>query len=82
LLAAPPTVTTTLPVVAPPGTVVTMLVADHDVAVAVTPLNRTVLVPCVDPMFVTAIVTVAPTAPLAGDSDEMDAVGTTGYGTP
>jgi hypothetical protein len=45
LLARPPTVTTTLPVVAPAGTEATMLVADQLVGVAVVPLNFTVLVP-------------------------------------
>ena len=38
---APPTVTTTLPVVAPAGTGTTMLVADQLVGVAVVPLNVT-----------------------------------------
>src|SRR5262249_54146473 len=47
VLARPPTVTTTLPVVAPAGTGTTMLVADQLVGVAVVPLNVTVLVPCV-----------------------------------
>ena len=82
LLATPPTVTVTFPVVAPLGTVATMLVADHDVGVAVTPLNVTVLVPCVAPKFVPVIVTVAPTAPLVGDSDVIVAVGTTVNVTP
>jgi len=41
LLAAPPTVTTTVPVVAPVGTVTTMLVALQLVAVAAVPLNVT-----------------------------------------
>jgi len=45
LLALPETVTTTFPVVAPVGTVVTMLVALQLVAVATFPLNVTVLVP-------------------------------------
>lgn len=45
LLAAPETVTTTFPVVAPAGTVATMLVALQLVADAVVPLNLTVLVP-------------------------------------
>src|SRR5215470_17617250 len=45
LLALPPTVTTTLPVVAPVGTGVTMLVLLQLVGVAVVPLNFTVLVP-------------------------------------
>ena len=82
LLATPPTVTVTLPVVAPLGTFVTMLDADHDVAVAVTPLNFTVLAPCVEPKFAPVIVTVAPTAPLVGDNDVIVAVGTTVNATP
>lgn len=45
LLAIPPTVTTTFPGVAPLGTVTPILVALQLVAVAVVPLNFTVLVP-------------------------------------
>jgi hypothetical protein len=45
LLAVPLTVTTTLPVVAPAGTVVEMKVEPHEVRVAAVPLNVTVLVP-------------------------------------
>jgi len=45
LLAEPPTVTTTGPVVAPMGTGVTILVALQFVGVAVVPLNLTVLDP-------------------------------------
>ncbi len=45
LLFTPLAVTTTLPVVAPVGTVVTIDVALQLVAVAVVPLNLTVLVP-------------------------------------
>src|SRR5258705_394241 len=82
VLATPPTVTVTLPVVAPPGTGTVMLVADHAVGVAVTPLNVTVLVPCGDPKLVPVIVTVAPTAPLVGDSELIVAVGTTVNVTP
>jgi len=67
LLACPPTVTTTFPVVAPVGTGTTMLVALQLVGVAVVPLNFTVLLPCVGPNVVPAIVTVAPTAPVVGD---------------
>src|SRR5262249_14472597 len=66
LLARPPTVTTTLPVVAPAGTGTPMLVADHDVGVAVVPLNVTVLVPCVAPKLVPVIVTAVATGPLVG----------------
>src|SRR5215470_16448334 len=67
LLATPPTVTTTFPVVAPEGTGTMMLVADQLVGVAVTPLNVTLLVPFVEPKFDPAIVTTVPTAPLVGD---------------
>ena len=67
MLARPPTVTTTVPVVAPAGTGTTMLVADQLVGVAAVPLNLTVLVPCVAPKLVPAIVTAVPTGPLVGD---------------
>jgi hypothetical protein len=68
LLATPLTVTTTFPVVAPVGTVATMDVVVHPVTVvAATPLNFTVLVPCVEPKFVPVIVIAAPTAPVVGD---------------
>jgi len=66
LLATPPTVTTTFPVVAPAGTAATMLVALQLVGVAVIPLNFTVLVPCVAPKFAPLIVTDAPTYPEFG----------------
>ncbi len=45
LLATPPTVTTTFPVVAPVGAGTTMLVALQLVGVPAVPLNVTVLVP-------------------------------------
>src|SRR5204862_3557188 len=67
LLASPPTVTTTLPVVAPDGTGTTTLVADQLVGVAVVPLTVTVLLPCVAPNPVPAIVTAVATGPLVGD---------------
>jgi len=66
LLATPPTVTTTLPVVALAGTVVTMLVALQLVGVAAVPLNFTVLLPCVAPKFAPEIVTDDPTNPAGG----------------
>jgi len=68
LLASPPTMTTTLPVVAPAGTGTTMLVADQLVGVAAVPLNVTVLVACVAPKVVPVIVTDVATGPLVGDS--------------
>src|SRR5215472_4589427 len=61
LLVIPFTVTTTLPVVAPAGTMTTMLVALQLLAVpADVPLKVTALVPCVFPKFVPVIVTEAP----------------------
>lgn len=66
LLPLPDTVTTTLPVVAPEGTMATMLVALQLVTDAVLPLNLTVLLPCVVPNPVPVIVTEAPTAPEVG----------------
>jgi hypothetical protein len=72
LLATFETVTTTLPVVAPLGTVVTMLVLVHVVVVAVVTLNLIVLVPFVEPKFVPVTVTVAPTAPVVIDRLVME----------
>jgi hypothetical protein len=72
LLATPPAVTTTLPVVAPAGTGTLMLVALQLVGVAAIPLNFTVLVPCVAPKFEPVIVTGVPTAPEAGLRLVMD----------
>src|SRR5713226_2811210 len=66
LLATPPTVTTTLPVVAPAGTGTTMLVVLQLVGVANFPLNLSVLFPCVAPMFAPSRVTDAPINPDAG----------------
>jgi hypothetical protein len=66
LLAIPPTVTTTLPVVAPVGTGTAMLVAVQLVGVATIPLNATVLVPCEGPKFAPAMVTDVPTVPEFG----------------
>jgi hypothetical protein len=67
LLARPPTVTTTLPVVAPAGTGTTMLPADQVVGVAAMPLNVTVLVPWVEPKLLPPIVTTVATGPLDGE---------------
>src|SRR5260370_14069250 len=63
LLALPPTVTTTLPLVAPVGTGKTMLEALQLVGVAAAPLNVTVSDPCVAPKFVPVIFTDVPTGP-------------------
>src|SRR2546427_2253410 len=66
LLATPPTVTTTFPVVAPTGTGTTMLVAVHVVGVPVVPLKVMVLVPLVAPKFVPVTVTGVATGPVVG----------------
>jgi len=67
LLAVPPTVTTTFPVVAPVGTFTTIVVAFQLVAVPPdTPLNVTVLVPWLAPKFAPLIVIDAPTCPVGG----------------
>jgi hypothetical protein len=72
LLADPETVTTTLPVVAPVGTIATMLVElQLVIVVAIVPLNFTVLLPRVDPKFAPVIVTEAPTALEVGERLEM-----------
>jgi len=65
-LDTPPTVTTTYPVVAAAGTGAMMFVSLQLVGVAATPLNVTVLVPCVVPKVVPVIVTGVPAGPEAG----------------
>jgi hypothetical protein len=64
LLTAPPTVTTTLPVVAPAGTAAVMLVALQLVGAAGVPLNVIVLMPCPKPVPVMVID--VPTVPEVG----------------
>jgi hypothetical protein len=59
-------VTTTFPVVAPLGTGTAMLVALQLVGEPATPLNVTVLVPCVVPKFVPVITTDVPIGPDVG----------------
>jgi hypothetical protein len=71
LLASPPTVTTTLPVVAPFGTNVAILVAAQLVTGSIVPLSVTVLVPCDEPKLVPAIVTAVPTGPEVGERPVM-----------
>jgi hypothetical protein len=64
LLACPNTVTTTLPVVAPTGTITLMLVAVQALAgAAAVPLKVTVLDPCAVPKLVPVMVIDAPTGP-------------------
>src|SRR3954462_4038536 len=70
-LATPPTVTTTMPVVALAGTGTVMLVSDQLVGVALVPLNVTVLVPCIGPKFAPVIVTGVPAAAEVGVRLEM-----------
>src|SRR5882762_4358236 len=70
----PPTVTTTLPLVAVAGTGTTMSVGLQLQGVAVTPLNFTV--PVV-PRLLPVIATAAPTPPIWGDIPEMPAVAAT-----
>jgi hypothetical protein len=64
-----PIVTLTVPVVAPAGTVVVMLVAVLAVGVAVTPLNLIMLLVGVRSKFVPVMVTVAPILPDVGAMD-------------
>src|SRR5207245_1541944 len=68
LLATPPTVTITSPVVAFAGIVAKMLLTLQVIGVAGVPLSVTVLVPCDAPKFVPMIVIDVPTAPEAGTS--------------
>jgi hypothetical protein len=69
LLAAPDTVTTTFPVVAPLGMGTVMLVPAvlQIVGVPAVPLKVTVLVPWLDPKFVPVMVTDVPTGPEVGE---------------
>jgi hypothetical protein len=68
LLLTPPTFTTKLPVFASVGTVVTIDVSLQIDGAATAPLKLTALVPCAEPKFAPAIVTVVPTGPLAGET--------------
>lgn len=76
LLATPPTVTTTEPVVAPVGTFAVILAALQLVTVAVVPLKATVLLPWLDPKFDPLIVTAVPTGPEFGDTPVIEGGGT------
>jgi hypothetical protein len=71
LLATPPTVTTTLPLVAPVGTGTTILVSLQLVGVPAVPLNVTVLVLWVPPKPLPLTVTEVPTTPEAGFTPVM-----------
>ncbi|SRR5258706_4282044 len=83
LLARPPTVTTTLPVVAPLGTGTPMLVALQLVGVATMPLNVTLLVPWLAPKLTPVIITDAPMAPEVGLREViLGGITVTANGTP
>jgi len=71
LLAKPPTVTMTNPVVAPEGTGTLMKPVLQLVGAAVTPLKVTVLVPCVEPKLDPEIVTEVVTGPDVGERPVM-----------
>ena len=77
LLATPDVTTTTLPVVAPLGTVTTMLVAPQLVAVATVPLNFTAPLPWAVPKFAPVSVTTSPTIPDVMDRLERLGAATT-----
>lgn len=70
-------VTATVPVVAPDGTVVVMLVAVLAVTIAVVPLNLTLLLAGVALKFVPMMVMVVPTLPLGGLNEVMVGKGVT-----
>jgi hypothetical protein len=82
LLATPDTVITTFPLEAPVGTAAKTAVALQLVTLAVTPLNVTVLVPCVVPKFVPAIEIEVPANPEAGERLVMLGAGSTVKPTP
>jgi len=64
-----PTVTTTLPVLAPVGTSTTIeVLLQLIIEVAFVPLNETVLVPCVEPKFVPVMVIPIPMGPSGSES--------------
>jgi hypothetical protein len=77
LIVMPLTVMAIGPVVAPDGTVVVILVDDDAVTIAEIPLKVTELLAGVVLKFVPEIVTVAPTAPLAGVNPVKVGVGDT-----
>ena len=82
VLAAPATVTTTLPVLAPTGAAATIRVSLHTVGAAGTPLNVTVLVPWVEPKFAPVMVTALPAGPDVGDRPVRTGAGCTLKATP
>ena len=79
-LTRPPTVTTTLPLVAPAGIGTTMLLADHDVGAAAVPLNVTVWCPW-SSRIRAADRDDGPTGPLDGEKVVMTGGTITVYGS-
>ena len=77
LLGTPFTVTTTVPVVAVPGTDATICVSLQLLTIAGVPLKVMVLLTCAAPKLLPTIVMVAPNGPAAGDKFEMTGVGST-----
>ena len=75
MLATPPTVTTTFPVVAPAGTGTTMLLADQVVGAAAMPLKVTVLDPWLAPKLLPLMVTDVAAGPV--DGERLVSVGAT-----
>jgi hypothetical protein len=75
LLAAPPTLTTTEPLVAPLGTNAVMLVGLQLLAVAAVPLNVMELDPWAEPKFEPVILTAKPIGPVSTESDDNDGGG-------
>jgi hypothetical protein len=83
LLATPLTVTTTLPVIAPLGTITPTAVEFQKEALpTLIPLKATVLLPWLAPKLVPAIVTIVPTGPRRGDKPDMLGGTITVKGTP
>ena len=82
LLGSPLTVMTTLPVVAPAGTLAVMLPLLQLDGIPVTPLKVTVLAPCVAPKLLPLIVTVVPIEPADGETPLMAGGVATVKGTP
>src|ERR1019366_2233132 len=82
LLFTPLAKTPTLPVVAPEGTVVEIVVAFQLVTLAAVPLNITVPLPWLDPKFVPVMVTRVPTPPDVVDRLVILGPGTTVNVTP
>jgi hypothetical protein len=76
LLATPPTVTMTGPVVAPVGTGTTIWLVLQLDGVAAVPLKVTVLLPLVVPKFDPVMVIEVPTLPLAGNNEATLGAGT------